>query len=99
LGTTVRRKIRDQRRYHEQGYSTFEEYCQKRWNWSRRYVNYQIQAAEVVRSLGTTVPTLRSERQVRELVRLTPQHQLIVAERINFTTATEFENRTGVGFG
>jgi hypothetical protein len=66
-------EIRDRRLYRAQGYGTFEDYCRERWGWSYRHVNRQIEAAKVVENLGPIGPTLRSESQARELVRLTPE--------------------------
>src|SRR5262245_29388958 len=44
-------EIREQRLYREQGFTTFEEYCRKRWQWSKTHANRQIQAAEVAHNL------------------------------------------------
>jgi hypothetical protein len=61
---------------YRESHATFEEYCRERWGWSRRYVNYQIQAAEVVKNLGTIVPTLpTTESQARELAGFEPEQQ------------------------
>lgn len=59
--------IRDKRLYRA-SYPTFEEYCQRRWEMGRSYVNKLIAASEVVQDLGTTVPTLpTNEAQARPL--------------------------------
>src|SRR5216683_4671138 len=50
-------------------HDTFENYCRERWGWSRRHVNYQIEAAGIVDSWGTVVPKPTSERQLRPLRR------------------------------
>lgn len=69
-------EIRDRRLYREQGFKTFEDYCQERWKWSRRHVNRQIEAAGVVRNLGPMGPTVpENERQARQLVPLPPEEQ------------------------
>lgn len=39
------KKIRDDRYYKELGFSTFEDYCQKVWGFSRRWVDTKIQSA------------------------------------------------------
>src|SRR5699024_1431723 len=39
------KKIRDDRYYKELGFSTFEEYCQQAWGYSRQWMNTQIQSA------------------------------------------------------
>jgi hypothetical protein len=89
-------EIRDQRLFLEQGFPTFDAYCRRRWPWGRNYINKQIAAAEVVRNLGTTVPTPVTERQARELARLTPERQREVAATIDFTTATAKEVHVAV---
>ncbi len=39
------KKIRDDRYYKELGFSTFEDYCQNAWGFSRRWVDMKIQSA------------------------------------------------------
>ena len=60
-------EIRDRRLYRAE-HSTFEEYCQKRWGWGRRYVNYLIEGNAVVQALpkdlGTKVPNLAAAREL-----------------------------------
>ena len=80
VGTALLR-IRDQRLYRAE-HSTFEDYCRVRWNWSRQRAHQQIEAAQVVENLSTTVDSLgpmgpipETERQARELVGLEPQEQ------------------------
>jgi hypothetical protein len=59
--------IREQRQYLEAGHKTFEEYCERKWNFKRNYANKLIQGVEVfdnvrdnlnkqVDNLGTRVP-------------------------------------------
>ena len=43
-------KIRDRKLYRV-GHATFEEYCEKRWNWKRAYAHRMVQAAEAVQGL------------------------------------------------
>ena len=65
-------RIRDARLYRHD-YSTFEEYCQKRWGMQRNYANKMIAASEVIQNLGTIVPILpTTESQVRPLTKLEP---------------------------
>ena len=60
-------EIRDLRLYKRE-YSSFREYCQKKWGWEKRYTNYVIAGAEAVQSLpeqvGTAVPTLAAAREL-----------------------------------
>jgi hypothetical protein len=86
-------EIRDDRLYREQGFGTFEDYCRKRWDWGRNYVNKQIAAAEVVRNLGTNVPKPQNEAQARELTRLSPDEQREVAATIDFSNTSAAEIR------
>lgn len=71
-------RVRDQRLYRST-HKTFQGYCRERWGWSRRYVNYQIQAAVVVRNLGTGVPIPETEKQARALAQLPPEEQRRIA--------------------
>ena len=67
-------------------YSTFEEYCQKRWGMQRNYANKMIAASEVIQNLGTIVPILpTTESQVRPLTKLEPEEQTIVWQRATET--------------
>ena len=63
--------IRDGRKYRHAGYTTFEDYCAKRWSISRPH-GYRLidgaQAAIDVSPVGDIAP--RSERQVRPLTRI-----------------------------
>jgi len=75
-------EIRDLRLYRRE-YSGFEEYCQNRWGWTRRYTNYVIAGAEAVRSLpgnlGTIVPT---EAAARELAKVETDQRAEVVQAI-----------------
>jgi hypothetical protein len=70
------KQLRDGR-YYRSTHKTFEEYCQDRFSYTRRAVNYLIAGAEVVENLGTNgsqiLPT--SERQVRPMTSLEPPQQ------------------------
>jgi hypothetical protein len=83
-------EIRDRRLYRST-HKTFEAYCQDRFGFSRRHVNYRIAAVQVVDNLkmGTNgsqnSPVLNeltslilptNERQVRPLTKLEPQEQV-----------------------
>jgi hypothetical protein len=76
-------EIRDRRLYRRE-YKTFEAYCEHRWGWTKRWINQQIQSAEVIRelpkSVGTMVPELTNERQVRELGKVMPEKRAEVLE-------------------
>jgi len=68
-------EIRDNRLYRSD-YSTFEDYCRERWGFSKRYANYQIEAAKTMANLGTIVPILpATETQARPLTSLQPEQQ------------------------
>lgn len=73
-------KIRDDRLYRGE-YSTFEEYCRGRWEFTDRRARMLIDAAEVIGNLesGTVVPVMpTSERQARPLTKLEPSQQRVV---------------------
>lgn len=61
-------EVRDSRLYRD-GYGTFEEYCDQRWQLSDRRARQLMEAAEI----GTMVP-VENERQARELARV-PERQ------------------------
>ncbi|HVF12155.1 MAG TPA: methyltransferase domain-containing protein [Actinomycetota bacterium] len=65
-------QIRDGKRYKAAGYSTFEDYCARRWDISRERGRQLIRAAELVDLLPTNVgiPVPKSEAQVRPLAPL-----------------------------
>ena len=49
-------------RLYKREYSNFQEYCQKKWGWARRYTEYVIAGAEAVQSLPEKMRTIvRSE--------------------------------------
>ncbi|WP_317111783.1 hypothetical protein [Chroococcidiopsis sp. SAG 2025] len=68
-----------ERRLYRSTHKTFEAYCQDRFGFTRRHVNYLIAGSQVVENLqmGTIgsqiLPT--SERQVRSLIALEPDEQ------------------------
>ena len=72
------RELRDRRLYRST-HKTFEEYCQDRFSFTRRSVDYLIAASDVVenlkmRTIGSQIlPT--NERQVRPLTNLEPDEQ------------------------
>lgn len=88
-------EIRDKRLYRIE-YSTFEEYCQKRWDLTRRYIDRLINAAMVVDNIvdqqrnavsnnetnwsQNTVPI--NEAQARPLTNLTPEGQAAVWQTV-----------------
>jgi len=62
-------EIRESRLYRKT-FPTFEDYCQERWQMTRRYANHLIGAAGVMSGLGTIVPKPETESQARELAAL-----------------------------
>lgn len=65
-------EIREKRLYKDE-FSTFEQYCRKRWGLSRPYADQLISAQKVVAELETTAigsEMPRNERQVRPLTKL-----------------------------
>jgi hypothetical protein len=67
-------KIRDGKLYRAE-FDTFEDYCQKRWGWTRQRSNQLIDAASVVSNLTTTVVIPSCETQARPLAKLEPEQQ------------------------
>jgi N6-adenosine-specific RNA methylase IME4 len=77
-------EIRDKRLYRQE-YSTFEEYCNKQWNFTKQRVYQLMDSASVMDTLqkSTTVdffPT--SERQARPLASLETDEQVEVWQQI-----------------
>ncbi len=67
--------IRDRKLYRET-HSTFEDYCQERWQFTRAHAYQLIAASGVVGNLSTTVDILpATESQARPLAKLDPQEQ------------------------
>lgn len=63
--------IRDRRLYRQEGYKTFEEFCQAEWGWGRDYADRQIQAARAVEEMPTIVSKPpQIESHVRPLTRI-----------------------------
>lgn len=58
-------RIRDERKYKDAGWLTFEEYCRNRWGWDRSRAYQIIDAAKM-----STVVDIETERQARELMPL-----------------------------
>ena len=74
--------IRDNRLYRAR-FSTFEDYCRERWEFSRQRANQLIGAAEVVGNLTTIVVNPpANEAQARELTTLTPDEQRLVWQMV-----------------
>ena len=71
--------IRDNRLYRQQ-YGTFEEYCQKRWGFSRQFASLQIQSSEIAENLSTIVD-IPNETTAREFVSVPPEDRPAVARR------------------
>lgn len=67
--------IRDKRLYRAE-YSTFEDYCNAKWNNQSRYINRMIAAGETVSNLRPIGPILpATESQARPLTALQPEVQ------------------------
>lgn len=69
--------IRDGKKYRHGGYATFEDYCQRRWNMTRKRGYDLMAAAETVAELSPTgdIPAPQSERQVRPLRGVDPEQR------------------------
>jgi len=70
-------KIRDERLYRDQ-YSSFEEYCQERWGFTRVRAHQLISASIVTESIESTDQIIKpaNEAQVRPLIKLEPSQQV-----------------------
>lgn len=73
VGTALR-DIRDRKGYRFE-FSTFDEYCKKRWDFGRSYAHRVIAAVEVMDNLLPMGNIPESERQLRPLTALPPAQQ------------------------
>jgi len=89
-------EISSERLYRQSGYSTFEEYCDKRWGWTRDNAYKYIQASGVAQNVYSSIQASPSLTQARELASLPPAKQVEVAATIDFSTATVREVRQAV---
>lgn len=72
--------IRERKLYRMQ-HATFEDYCQKRWGWSRMRSAQLIEAARVVESLPANVNNcLQNEGQVRAVAKVPEPKRVEVVE-------------------
>jgi len=81
-------EIRDKRLY-RQDYSTFEEYCNKQWSFSRDYAKKLMRSADVIANLenDTIVSFLpKTESQTRPLTSLEPAEQVEAWKRVITST-------------
>lgn len=66
--------IREQKQYREAGFKTFEDYCETRWNFARRYADRLIEGIKVVENLSPTgLKSPETERQTRAIREVTKE--------------------------
>ena len=81
VGAAIR-LIRDKRLYRTT-HSTFEDYCQDRWDWSRQRASQLIVAADVVAELSTIVDTPpANEGQARAIAKVPEERRVKVWETV-----------------
>ncbi len=74
-------EIRDSRLYRAD-YNTFEDYCRKKWHFTKTYANNLIEGASAVNDLPQLMTTkVVNERQARELAKVEPAKRVEVLER------------------
>ena len=73
-------KIRDGRLYRAD-YATFDDYCEKRWKWTRQRAQQLIAAATVVGTLPDCQPVVDSERVARSLAKVPVEARGAVLDR------------------
>jgi hypothetical protein len=75
---------------HRESHETFEDYCRKRWGFTKARANQLIGAAEIAGDMATTVAIPpRNERQARELARIPAEQRAGVWERAVSERGTE----------
>lgn len=60
--------IRDGKKYKAAGYSTFEDYCQRRWGFTRQHGGRLIRAAELALAMEPTGSIPATEREARRVL-------------------------------
>lgn len=83
-------------RLYKTTYNTFEEYCEKRWGFTRQAAYDYIRARIVAENVKLTLQNPPSFTQAVELSRLTPEQQQAAANRLDFETATVKDVKTVV---
>jgi len=75
-------RIREERLYREDGYPSFEAYCQQRWGHRRAWADRHISAVRKLAELDPAGSTLTSEWQARQLPKPSgnPELDAIVAQ-------------------
>jgi N6-adenosine-specific RNA methylase IME4 len=79
--------IRDKKLYRK-NFSTFEEYCRDKWEFSTRHAYRLIESAEVIRNLRPIGHIPANEAQARELVPLESADQRLAWEVVLSTAPT-----------
>lgn len=87
------KEISERRLYREQGFDTFEAYCEQRWGFSRKVGYEYMRAAVVAQNVTSTVQSQPSLTQAVELSSLTPDQQRELAARVDFADTTVRELR------
>ncbi len=80
--------IRDNRLYKE-NYSTFEDYCLKKWEITRQHANRLISSSKVIDILEPMGSIPKSERQVREIAQAPSEKQTEVWQTAQEETGKE----------
>ena len=82
-------EIRDNKQYKD-NYSTFEDYCIKRWDIKRAYAYQLIQSVKTIENLSTVVDILpETQRQTRELSKAPEEQQAEVWQTAQEETGSE----------
>lgn len=66
--------IRDKRLYRAE-FGTFEDYCNDKWQLTRRHVNRLVGSSQVINNLGPRGPKPQYEKHARPLTKLEPELQ------------------------
>lgn len=74
-------EIRDRKGYLALGFSSFEEYGEKEWGYSRTYINRLAKAEEVQKTLTVPIGTELPESQLRELAKIPEAERTAIYEQ------------------
>ena len=76
-------RIKGGKRYREAGFTTFEDYCQRRWGITRQHGNRLVVAAATVEALGRMLPEVDPETEPTGSVLPTAESQIRPLNRLD----------------
>ena len=87
-------EIRDRKGYLALGFSSFEEYGEKEWGYTRTYINRLANAEQVQKTLSVPMGTELPERQLRELAKVPESERQAIYDQAKADAAAENKEMT-----